>query len=151
MQCEKIVEKAFQSWNDPESNRRLNRVKLLIDVPDDYQPSRQMRSGANKRERSDDAKADLVCSSKPAKKNKSCDIKCANRCGRTISANDPMQANAIMCCHQNEYYQWIHEDDSCRRWLCNFCRIKLAISTDTHSWFCDDHQHIHDETEETMA
>ena len=139
------------SWNDPESNRRLNRVKLLIDVPDDYQPCRQTRSVANKRERPDNSEVDPVNSSKRTKTKKSQDIKCANRCGRTISSNDPMQANAIMCCHQNEYYSWIDDDDSCRRWLCNFCRIKLAVSTDTYNWFCDDHQHIHDETEETIA
>ena len=144
-----MVEQAFKSWNNPESNRRLNRIKLLIDVPDDYQPCRQVRSSA-KRQQSNDQESDSGNSIR-SRKRKTNAIKCANRCGKTISSDDPMQMNAILCCHQNESYQWIDEEDSCRRWLCNFCRIKLAISTETTSWFCDDHEDMHGETEETVA
>jgi len=97
-----------------------------------------------KRQRLDNPEIDSA-STKP-KKTKANAIKCANRCGKTISSDDPMQMNAILCCHQSEYYQWIDEEDSCRRWLCNFCRIKLAIPIDTNSWFCDDHQDMHEET-----
>lgn len=120
---------------------------MLIDVADDYEPHRQVRSNVTKRKRLDPPTTYSANSTKP-KKPKSSAIKCANRCGQTISSNDPAQANAILCCHQSDDYEWIDEDDSCRRWLCNFCRIKMAITTDTNTWFCDDHQEMHEETEE---
>ncbi len=63
-------------------------------------------------------------------------IKYANRCGRFIADDDPDEVNAIQCCHQADYYQWVQ--DNCSRWLCNTCRIKLGISTETTSWFYDD-------------
>ncbi|CAF5183755.1 unnamed protein product [Rotaria magnacalcarata] len=145
--CHQIVEEAFKSWNDPESSRRLNRVKLIIDVPDDYEPYRQSRSNIMKRKRLDYSTTYSANSMKP-KKPKANSIKCANRCGQTISYDDPMQVNSILCCHQHEEYEWVDAEDSCRRWLCNFCRIKLAISTDTNTWFCEDHRDMHEEIEE---
>jgi hypothetical protein len=46
---------------------------------------------------------------------------------------------------QNEFYSWIHDDEGCSRWLCNYCRIKLAIPTGSLTWFCDDHVDMHKE------
>ena len=150
MRCNQIVDEAFNSWNNLESSRRLNRIKLIIDVPDDYEPHRQSRSNIMKRKQMDDLKTYCGNSMKP-KKPKVNSIKCANRCGKTISYDDPMQLNAILCCHQHEEYEWVDEEDSCRRWLCNFCRIRLAIPTDTNAWFCEDHREMHEETEEILA
>ncbi len=147
--CHQIVEEVFQLWNNSESSRRLNRVKLLLDVPDDYEPQRQVRSNLTKRKRSNYATTYFSNSTKP-KKPKANSIKCANRCGKTISSDDSMQINAILCCHQHDEYEWVDEEDSCRRWLCNFCRIRLAIPTDTNTWFCEDHHDMHEETEETL-
>jgi hypothetical protein len=75
------------------------------------------------------------------KKRKSKAIKCANRCGKAITEDDPEEINSIQCCHQNEFYDWIA--DSCSRWLCNTCRIKLGVSIETISWFCDDCVDMH--------
>ncbi|CAF5012422.1 unnamed protein product, partial [Rotaria sp. Silwood1] len=147
--CHRIIEEAFKSWNDPESNRRLKRVQLLIDVPDDYEPGRQIRSNIMKRKRLDCTNTYSSSSNRP-KKPKANSIKCANRCGKVVSSDDPMQINAILCCHQHEEYTWIDEEDSCCRWLCNFCRIKLAIPTETKAWFCDDHRDMHEEADETV-
>ena len=147
MRCHEIVQSAFESWNDPESNRRLNKIQLLTDVPEDYEPQRQIRPNTKKRQRSDYPTNSFTASNKP-KKPKASAIKYANRCGRAVSSDDPMQINAILCCHQDEYFDWIDEQDSCRRWLCNFCRIKSAIPTDTKSWFCDEHEEMHEEANE---
>ena len=43
--CKHVVSKAFESWNDSEYNRRLHQAKLLIDVPDNYAPTKEPRSG----------------------------------------------------------------------------------------------------------
>ncbi|CAF4711198.1 unnamed protein product, partial [Rotaria magnacalcarata] len=37
--CQQIANKAFESWNDPMHNRRLNQIQILIDLPDDYEPA----------------------------------------------------------------------------------------------------------------
>jgi hypothetical protein len=139
-----VVEKAFHSWNDPDANRRLNRVQLLIDVPDDYEPQRQIRTNATKRPGGAGPPTAHAFNSIARKKNKATGIKCANRCGKLVSSNDPLQSNAILCCYQNEYYDWIEEEDCCRRWLCNCCRLKQAISIDTKSWFCEDHDDMYE-------
>ncbi|CAM4903492.1 unnamed protein product [Rotaria socialis] len=149
IRCHHIVEEAFKSWNNPESSRRLNRMQLMIDVPDDYEPSRQVRPMVKKRKLLNCATTYSGNSNRP-KKPRANSIKCANGCGRTISSDDPMQVNAILCCHQHEEYNWVDEEDSCRRRLCNFCRIKLAAPTETSVWFCEDHRDIHEETEETI-
>ena len=36
--CHQVVEEAFRSWNDPEANRRLNRVQLLTQEPLEWYP-----------------------------------------------------------------------------------------------------------------
>ncbi|CAF2059013.1 unnamed protein product [Rotaria magnacalcarata] len=149
IRCHHIVEEAFKSWNNPESSRRLNRMQLMIDVPDDYEPSRQVRPMVKKRKLLNCATTYSGNSNRP-KKPRANSMKCANGCGRTISSDDPMQVNAILCCHQHEEYNWVDEEDSCRRWLCNFCRIKLAVPTETGVWFCEDHRDIHEKTEETI-
>ncbi|CAF3716675.1 unnamed protein product [Rotaria socialis] len=73
-----ITGNAFQSWNDPESRRRLNSVQLLLDVPDDYDPQRQVRPNAMKRKRINFPTTYISNSTKP----KANDIKCANQCGK---------------------------------------------------------------------
>ena len=142
-----MIEKAFESWNDPESNRRLSRIKLLMDVTDDYEPQRQVRASAMKRRRPLQQTSHTGDPVKP-KRPKANAIKCANRCGKSVSSDDPMQINAILCCHQHDESDWVDEEESCRRWLCDFCRIKLAISTETNAWFCDDHCDMHQENEQ---
>ncbi|CAF5192010.1 unnamed protein product, partial [Rotaria magnacalcarata] len=116
---------------------------------DDYEPSRQVRPMVKKRKLLNCATTYSGNSNRP-KKPRANSIKCANGCGRTISSDDPMQVNAILCCHQHEEYNWVDEEDPCRRWLCNFCRIKLAVPTETSVWFCEDHRDIHEKTEETI-
>ncbi len=139
--CREIIQKAYDTWNAPDERRRINRTKLLIDVPDDYVPSKQVRPNARKRQQ---IPIDN-CPVQP-KKQKAKAIKCANRCGKTIAADDPLELHAIQCCHQNEYYEWV--EDNCSRWLCNTCRIKLGVSIETTSWFCEDCIDMHDEKEE---
>ncbi len=82
-------------------------------------------------------------SSNRPKKPKATAVKCANGCRRTISNDDPFQSNAIACCHQVEFYSWFNDNEGCSRWLCNYCRIKLAIPTDSITWFCADHADVH--------
>jgi hypothetical protein len=75
----------------------------------------------------------------------------ANGCKTSISETDPTQHEAIQCCHQSDHFSWIDYADNCSRWLCNSCRIKLKITTDS-VWFCSDHVDMHsdqDENEET--
>ena len=62
-----------------------------------------------------------------------------------MSSDDPMQINAILCCHQHDKYEWVDKEDSCRLWLCNFYCIKLAIPTHTYTWFCEDQRDMHKE------
>jgi hypothetical protein len=71
----------------------------------------------------------------------------ANGCRTEISENDPAQNDAIQCCHQSDQFTWIDHRDSCSRWLCNNCRIKLSINIDS-SWFCCDHEDMHDNGED---
>ena len=117
---------------------------MIIDVPDDYEPSRQTRTSNIKKKRVQPLKSHHLSSSRP-KRPKATAVKCANGCRRTISCDDPFQKDAIQCCHQNEFYSWIDDDEGCSRWLCNYCRIKLAISTDCLTWFCEDHIDMHHE------
>jgi hypothetical protein len=65
-----------------------------------------------------------------------------NGCQTEVSADDPVQKDAIQWCYQNEQLAWIAEEDNCFRWLCNGCRIKLSISTDS-TWYCADHANMH--------
>jgi hypothetical protein len=126
---------------------------LLIDIQDDYEPTRQTRPNARKRKLTTNAENEVK-----KKKTKAKAIKCkymlcvvsflrilylgANRCGQVIASDDPTQVNAIQCCHQNEYYSSVEED--CSRWLCNKCRIQLGVSTDSTKWFCEDCIDMHD-------
>jgi len=93
------------------------------------------------------AKTSLVYNSNGSKpkKPKSTAVKCANGRKQTISSDDPFQKESIQCCHQSDYYEWINDDEGCSRWLCNHCRVKLAIPTDSTTWFCDDHIDMHQE------
>lgn len=142
--CHQIVEKSFNLWNDPDENRRWKRAKLIIDIPDDYEPTRQTRPNNVKKKRVESFKTNDLNSNRP-KRPKATAVKCANSCRRTISYADPFQNDAIQCCHQNEFYSWVNENEGCSRWLCNYCRIKLAIPTDSLTWFCDDHVDMHQE------
>ncbi|CAF1348473.1 unnamed protein product [Adineta ricciae] len=87
---------------------------------------------------------------KKSRKPKAKSIKCANGCKTEVSADDPVQAEAIQCCHQDEQFDWVEPVDNCSRWLCNNCRIKLSINVKS-LWFCCDHEEMHldeDESEE---
>jgi hypothetical protein len=70
--CRYVVNKAFESWNDQDYNRRFYQIQLLIDTPDDYQPAKQVRSTAKKNISSSDSK---IPHKKP-KKPKATAIKC---------------------------------------------------------------------------
>ncbi|CAF1376387.1 unnamed protein product [Adineta ricciae] len=140
--CRQIVQEAYDSWNKPSENRRIQRAQLIIDVEKDYDPIKQVRR-CEKRKKQSSAMSNL--SSQP-KKRKANAIKCANGCGKYIAGDDSEEMNAIQCCHQNEFYSWI--EDNCSRWLCNTCRIKLGISTTTTTWFCTDCIDMHVEEEE---
>jgi len=160
--CKQVVERSFDSWNDPEKNRRYRQMKLVADVPPDYESEKKTRPNANKRKRTSMSPQSVHI--KP-KRPKSKAIKCklvlmflllesvvffsitgANGCKKEISGEDPNQREAIQCCHQNDDFDWIDEGESCSRWLCNGCRIKLGISTEGF-WFCSDHAEMHSEEE----
>jgi hypothetical protein len=130
-------------WNGSKRNRRILRTQLIVDVPDDYEPSKQVRD--SKRKRQSTTTNDCLIE---AKKKRMTSIKCANGCGAGVADDDPAEVNAIQCCHQREYYPRISEN--CSRWLCNTCRVKLGISTETISWFCKDcaDMHLEDDDEE---
>ncbi len=64
-----------------------------------------------------------------------------------MSGDNPAQSEAIQCCHQSEQFEWIEHADSCSRWLCNKCRIKLSININS-LWFCCDHEDMHNEEDE---
>ncbi|CAF3876870.1 unnamed protein product [Rotaria sp. Silwood1] len=140
--CQFVTEKAFESWNDYESKRRYTRTKLLIDVADDYEPTRQTRRQEPKRKLISNPDDEVK-----RKKQKVKAIKCANGCGRVIASDDPEQVNAIQCCHQKEFYKWV--EDNCSRWLCNRCRIELGVSIDSTNWFCDDCIDMHSADEDS--
>ena len=42
--CQQVVERSFDSWNDPEQNRRYRQMKLVLDVPSDEEPVKRTRS-----------------------------------------------------------------------------------------------------------
>jgi len=148
--CHQVVEKSFALWNNPDENRRWKTEKLIIDVPDDYEPSRQTRLRIIQQKQTEAPKTNSLSSNRP-KRPKATDVKCANSCRRTISSDDPFQKDAIQCCHQCEFYSWINDDEQCSRWLCNYCRIKLAIPIDSLNWFCDDHVDMHKEDDSLEA
>lgn len=50
--CQQVVEKAFESWNDTDQNRRFRQMRLVLDVPPDYEAIRKTRSVPIKRKRS---------------------------------------------------------------------------------------------------
>ncbi|CAF4969970.1 unnamed protein product [Rotaria sp. Silwood1] len=143
--CQQVVNKAFESWNDNDYNRRYHQMQLLLDVPDDYTPVNPVRS-VSKRSR-DRLQSEFV---NKKQKTKSKHIKCANGCKREVSETDPSQNEAIQCCHQNEQFRWIDSEENCSRWLCNYCRIKLGINIDS-IWFCDDHVDMHHEEDEDQS
>ncbi|CAF1519124.1 unnamed protein product, partial [Rotaria magnacalcarata] len=120
----------------------IDRTKLIVDIPDDYIPEKQARL-THKQKRHLSTNDDCAIESK---KQKVKAIKCANRCGKCIAADDPTEIHAIQCCHQNEYYDWV--EDNYSRWLCNTCRIKLGISTESTTWFCEDCIDMHEEEEQ---
>ncbi|CAF1285725.1 unnamed protein product [Rotaria sordida] len=136
--CQEVVNKTFESWSDLNHNRRLHQIQLLLDTSDDYTPTNQVRS-VSKRSR-DYLQLEFIENKK--KKNQS-----ANGCKRETSGTDPSENEAILCYHQNEQFQWIDLDENYSRWLCNYCRIKLAIAEDP-VWFCDDHVDMHREEDE---
>ena len=70
--CRYVVNKAFESWNDQDYNRRFYQIQLLIDTPDDCQPAKQVRSIAKKKISSGDSE---IPHKKP-KKTKAKAIKC---------------------------------------------------------------------------
>ena len=107
---------------------------MIIDVPNDDEPSKQIRS-PRKRKQESTTTTD-ICLTEP-KKSKVKVIKCANRCGKYIADDNPEEIYAIQCCDQRKYYDW--DEANCFRWLCNTCRIKLGLSIDTISWFCEDY------------
>ena len=135
-------------------------MQLLLDVPDDYAPTKQVRSNS-KRSRDYIHQSEFI----NKKKKKSKYIKCnlqffcfllfsiyvagANGCKREVSESDPSRSEAIQCCHQNEQFEWIDFEENCSSWLCNYCRIKLGIRIDS-IWLCDDHVDIHQENEENF-
>ena len=51
VRCQQVVERSFDSWNDPEKNRRYRHVKLMADAPSDYEPKKTSRPNAQKRKR----------------------------------------------------------------------------------------------------
>ncbi|CAF4770529.1 unnamed protein product [Rotaria socialis] len=97
--CRNIIERAYKSWNGRDENRRISRTKLIVDIPDDYIPEKQARL-THKQKRHLSTNDDCVIE---LKKQKVKAIKCANRCGKCIAADDPTEIHAIQCCHQNEY------------------------------------------------
>ncbi|CAM4919042.1 unnamed protein product [Rotaria socialis] len=146
VRCQQIANKAFESWNDPMHNRRLNQIQILIDLPDDYEPAKQVRSVVKRN-------LSLFClemSHKKTKTTKAKAIKCANGCKTEVSGTDSTQNNAIQCCHQSEQFEWIQHNDNCSRWLCNGCRITLSIDINS-LWFCCDHEDMHDDIDDDEA
>ncbi len=71
----------------------------------------------------------------------------ANGCKAGIAHDDPTQQNAMQCCHQSDQFDWIDYEENCSRWLCNGCRIKLKITTDS-IWLCSDHADMHTDSDE---
>ncbi|CAM2721721.1 unnamed protein product [Rotaria socialis] len=136
VRCQQIANKAFESWNDPMHNRRLNQIQILIDLPDDYEPAKQVRSVV-KRNLSLFYDAEFVFTR-------------ANGCKTEVSGTDSTQNNAIQCCHQSEQFEWIQHNDNCSRWLCNGCRITLSIDINS-LWFCCDHEDMHDDIDDDEA
>ncbi|CAF4511470.1 unnamed protein product, partial [Rotaria socialis] len=146
VRCQQIANKAFESWNDPMHNRRLNQIQILIDLPDDYEPAKQVRSVVKRN-------LSLFClemSHKKTKTTKAKAIKCANGCKTEVSGTDSTQNNAIQCCHQSEQFEWIQHNDNCSRWLCNGCRITLSIDINS-LWFCCDHEDMRDDIDDDEA
>ena len=43
-----VVNQAFESWNDSDYSRRLHQMQLLLDVPDDCIPTKQVRSNSKR-------------------------------------------------------------------------------------------------------
>ncbi|CAF4195506.1 unnamed protein product, partial [Rotaria magnacalcarata] len=144
--CQQIANKAFESWNDPMHNRRLNQIQILIDLPDDYEPAKQVRSVVKRNL----SLFSLEMSHKKTKTTKAKSIKCANGCKTEVSGTDSTQNNAIQCCHQSEQFEWIQHNDNCSRWLCNGCRITLSIDINS-LWFCCDHEDMHDDIDDDEA
>ncbi|CAF3071681.1 unnamed protein product, partial [Rotaria sp. Silwood2] len=138
--CQYVVTEAFKSWNAKDYRRRLHEIQVLADFSDDYQPVKQVRSVAKRR--SSFIGSQIMC--KKPKNLKSKAIKCANGYKTSISRDDPTQIEAIQCYHQDDQFEWIEYDENCSRWLCNGCRIKLKITTDS-IWFCSDHVDMHDD------
>ncbi|CAF1342633.1 unnamed protein product [Rotaria sp. Silwood1] len=118
-------------------------MRLLIDLPPDYETIKQTRL-VIKRNLSVN---NLAMNSKKPKIPKAKLIKCANNCCTEVEADDPFQSNAIQCCHQSEQFSWIEHHDNCSRWLRNVCRIKLNISVDS-LWFCSDRYDMHQDEDE---
>ncbi|CAF3750395.1 unnamed protein product [Rotaria socialis] len=105
--CQTIIERALESWNDREHNRRFRQVKLLLDVPPDYEPKKSTKLVDFKRKK---LSTSLQQINKKLKKPKSNASKYANGCKREVSANDPTQNQVIRCCHQNDEFDWFCND-----------------------------------------
>ncbi|CAF3984796.1 unnamed protein product, partial [Adineta steineri] len=141
--CQHVVVKAFELWNDKNYSRRLNGIQVLADVSDDYQPIKQVRSVAKRKLSS--IQSETI--NKKPKRPKSYAIKCASGCRTSISSTDPTQYEAIQCCHQSDHFNWIDYTNDCSRWLCNGCRIKFKLTTDS-IWFCSDHVDMYSDQDE---
>ena len=86
----------------------------MIDVPDDYEPTRHTRISIVKLKRAPALKTDDLSSTR-LKKTKATAVRCTDDCRRTIEADDPFQKDAIQCCHHNDIYPWIKDDEGCSR------------------------------------
>jgi len=71
--CQQVIERAFESWNDPEKHRRYHQMKLVLDVPTDNEPQKKNRSNGTKRKRMSMSSQSVH---KKPKKPKSKAIKC---------------------------------------------------------------------------
>ncbi|CAF4235909.1 unnamed protein product [Rotaria magnacalcarata] len=138
-----VANKAFESWNDPMHNRRLNQIQILIDFSNEYEPAKQVRSVVKR----NSSLFSQKMSHKTTKTTKAKSIKCANRCKTEVSGTDSTQNNAILCCHQSDQFDWIQHNDNFSRWLCNGSRITLNIDIDS-LWFYCDHENMHDDDDD---
>jgi hypothetical protein len=71
--CRYVVQRAFESWNDQEYNRRFHQIQVLIDTPDDYEPKKQIRSNTKANLTSIDSEILPKNSKKPKSKSIKCD------------------------------------------------------------------------------
>lgn len=101
--CRQVVERSFDSWNDPDNNRRYRQMKLVLEVPFDDEPIKRTRLNNTGKNVSSTSTPSLV---KTPKKVKSKAIKCELDSYFSLSKNAVVSYRRCKWLQNRNLWRW---------------------------------------------